>query len=204
MTNDNRSFTSKNGELRIYDGRAAPAPWYLSILFTNGDFTGPFGRNSFEEILILDRQNTTDNMHYIEGSDARIMEPLAVSFSARVFDYRPSRFFREMLAGNTTVNSQSIATTKGSTQNDGANNNPTFQDSTKITYNLEFKLTAGAGGNSWENLVLGYNEVWFDPGEQTLNEGEDAVTFNISGQCYGTVTSATGDFTTGSDLASSY
>ena len=201
MTNTIKSFTNKNGALRLYDSTATP--YYLEILFTGGDFTGPVGRPAVEEVLVLDRQNTTANMHYIEGSDARIMEPQGISFSGRAFDYAPCRFLLELLRGETTINSLTMVTTKGDTQNDSANANPAFADSSKTTYNVEMRFT-GAGSGSYEHLKLTYNEVYFEPSEQSVNEGEDAVTINMSGQCYGTIVHATGAFTTGVDIASGY
>ena len=39
-----------------------------------------------------------------------------------------------------------------------------------------------------------WDEVYFPPQEQTITEGEDAVTFNLSGQIYGGVTNITAFF----------
>lgn len=203
-----KSFTNKDGELRLYEGSAST--WYLPIRFTGADFSGPLGRNRPEETLILDRQTLDCNTHLIETSDARIVEPAGLSFSCRMYNAGSSGLLLDMLSGR-TVNSKTMVTTKGTTQNDGANDNPVFLDTSKKAFNVEIKWAGSdeAGndlsGASYENLVFKYNETFFDLGDQTITEAEDGVTLSLSGLVYGTIVSAAGsadDFTTGNNVAS--
>ena len=201
-----RTFTNKQGELRIYEGSATP--WYIPIRFTGADFSGPLGRNRPEETLILDRQTMDCNTHLIETSDARIVEPIGLSFSCRASDTEPTGWLVDMLSGRTS-NGKTMTTTKGTTKNDGSNNNPTFLDTSKKAFNLEIKWLKGSGNDmtdaaSFESLCMKYNETFFDLGDQTIAESEDGVTISLSGLCYGTILSNSNDFTAGNNLASAY
>ena len=71
-------FTNKKGKLRLYDGTATA--FYLSLDFDVGDFSGPIGIPKTEEILVLNRGNADADAHYVEGSDAPVMEPFAITF----------------------------------------------------------------------------------------------------------------------------
>ena len=77
-------FTNKKGKIRLYDG--AGTPYYLEIDFDAGDFSGPMGAPKLEEILVLNRGNTDSDMHYINGPDDPLMEPVQISFTAQVLD----------------------------------------------------------------------------------------------------------------------
>jgi hypothetical protein len=119
----------------------------------------------------------------------------------------PSGMLIDMLSGR-TVGGHTVTSTKGTTQNDGSNDNPAFLDTTKKAFNVEIKWLKGSGEDmasaSFENLVMQYNETFFDLGDQTIGEAEDAVTISLSGLCYGTVESSASDFTAGNNLASAY
>ena len=178
-------FTNRKGKLRFYDGSATA--WYLEIDFDLGDFSGPMGIPKTDEILVLDRNQATADMHYIEGGDDKVMAPFAITFSAFVVDKTQCGYLLDwidvMNGGlSATINSNTIVTTAADTQRDGANNNPVFADATKLLCNLQYKLD-GSTDVTWV-----YTEVWFPADQQTISEAEDGVTISLNGQCYGTVT----------------
>jgi len=183
-------FTNRDGELRLYDGSGTP--YYLSVLFSGGDFSGPLGPPQVEEILVLDRQRMTAQAHYIKGSDAALLEPVPLSFSALLHDGSACGFLLDWLAGG-PVNGHTLATTKGQTKRDEVNDNPAFADEGKKAFNLEFKLTGSTG------LVWRYHEVYFPLSEARMQESDEGVLISLRGLCYGTVTRDS-VFTAGNDV----
>ena len=187
-------FTNKKGKLRLYDGTATP--YYLELDFDVGDFSGPLGVPKTEEILILNRGNSDADAHYIQGSDARIMEPFPITFSAFVVEKTQCLYLFDWIealadgGGSPAVNAHTIVTTKGTTQRDGANATPAFADASKMTSNVEYMLDGTA------DIVWKYNEVYFELSDQPLGEGEDAVNVSLTGMCYGTVPPRAAAFTT--------
>lgn len=197
-------FTNKKGKLRWYDGTATP--YFLEIDFDAGDFSGLLGQPKTEEILVLDRNNMTADAHYIEGGDDRIMEPVALTFSALVVDKTQCGYLldwlEQMSNGDSaspvqsagTVNSNTLTSTKEDTQRDGSNNNPAFRDGTKMCSNWEYKLD-GSTDICWH-----YNEIFCELSEQNLSEGEDGITISLNGLCYGTIPSRDTAFTAGTSI----
>ena len=206
-----KSFTNKDGELRLYgvNASAPNTPFYIPIRFTGADFSGPLGRNRAEETLILDRQTIDCNTHLIETSDARIVEPVGLSFSCRMYNSQASKLILDALA-NRTVHGETFTTTKGTTMNDGANYNPVFLDTNKKAFNVEIRWMGSDESGSdiasigYESMVFAFNETYFDPGDQTIAEAEDSVTLSLSGMVYGTVVNSATTFTTGSNVAASW
>lgn len=197
-------FTNKKGKLRLYDGTATP--WYLEIDFDGGDFSGPMGIPKAEEILVLDRQKLTEDAHYITGSDEKLVEPVAITFTAMIVDLPQCLmlldFLEQLSNGNGAspivsagaVNLHTLTTTKGTTMRDGVTFSPAFEDGSKMACNLEYRLDGPTTDIVWK-----YNEVMFPLGEQSISEAEDAVTISINGQCHGTITRGTA-FTTGTSI----
>jgi len=183
-------FTNRDGELRLYDG--TETPFYLPVLFSGGDFTGPLGPPRVEEILVLDRRKMTGQAHYIKGSDEALLEPVPVSFSALVHDGAACAYLLDWLAGG-PVNSHTLTTTKGETKRDGTNDNPAFADTGKKTSSVEFKLEGSS------SLVWHYNEVFFPLSECNIQESDEGVLISLNGGCYGTITRDT-SFTSGADV----
>ena len=208
-----KSYTSKDGELRIYGG--TPSFYFLPILFTGADFSGPIGRNRAEEVIIMDRQTNDCNTHLMETSDARLLDPFGITFSCRTTDNKVTGMLLDILSSRAVANTtasglatRAITSTKGTTMNDGFNLNPTFLDSVKKAYNVEVKWLKGSGNHyqnatlgSYENMVLKYNEVYFDLAEQTIAEAEDSVTLSLNGMVYGTVVNNATTFTTHASAA---
>ena len=191
-------FTNRDGTIRFYDGHSNP--YYLEMRFENGDLSGPIGTPLTEEILILHRGKASSEMHYIEGDDFAMMAPVDVTFTARITDTSTdkSRYMLDwILAMNATgtVNSVTPTDTQGTTQRDGANNNPTFADSAKKCCDIEFQL------DGTNDLIFKFAEVWLPRNEQMITESADAVTVNITGHCYGTITRPA-TFTSGQDVTS--
>lgn len=178
-------FTMRKGKFRFYEGTASP--YYLELDFDVGDFSAPMGVPKTEEILILDRNQATSDMHYIEGGDDVVMAPVPLTFSAFIVDKTQSIYlidWIEVMNGglSATINSNTIVTTAQDTQRDGSNNNPAFADSGKLLCNAEYKLDGGT------DRVWHYNEIWLPASEQMISEAEDGVTIALTGQIYGTIT----------------
>lgn len=190
-------FTNKQGKIRLYDGTATP--YYLELAFDAGDFDGPLGIPMVEEKLILDRGNVVSGVHYIEGSDDKIMEPLALSFSGMLRDTASTTYLKAWLdalndGATTTVNSHTLTTTKGTTQRVSGVANPTFADSLKIACNVEVLWNT-----SGTDFGLKYAECLFVKSEQKIKESADGVVVSFSGQCYGTITDSSA-FTSGTNV----
>ena len=192
-------FTEKDGELRIYDGTSGGThPFYMSLLFTNSDLSFPIARGRPEENLTLNRGNMDSNAHYSEGSDEPLLEPLPVTFSLSADDSVNTSYLADLLSGVTTINSKELTSTKGTsavTVSAGVTvTTPTFSDDQKVTYNAEI---------FWDGSTdLGFKleEVFFDPKNQTVNEGADSVSVNANGMIYGQI-SRISAFTSGTTIA---
>ena len=183
-------FTNKDGELRLYDGAASP--YFLTVFFSGGDFSGPLGPPRVEEILVLDRQRMDERAHYIEGSDAALLEPAPLSFSALLHDGETCAFLLGWLEGG-PVNGHSLTTTKGTSRRDGSNDNPAFADSGKTAFDLEFRLDGASP------LVWRYSEVYFPLSECQLQESDEGVLVSLKGRCYGGIARGAA-FTSGTDV----
>lgn len=189
--------TLRDAKLRLYDGTGTP--YYLELDFDLGDFNGPIGAPTPEEILQLNRGKMDSLAHYIKGPDDALMAAVPVTFSVFVRDESQTVNLRNWLragqdGGTTQVNSNTITTTKEDTQRDGSNNNPAFADSNKLTSNVEYLITL-----SGTDLGLKYAEVFFPLDQQNLSEAEDGITISLNGMCYGTITDIT-SFTSGTDV----
>jgi len=180
----------QDGELRISDwGAAGGATHYIQILFTEMDFSAPTSRPLTEETLILDRNKADSNMHYIQGPDTPIYDPIAITFTCKIADTSSTQLMVDWLSGVTRLPGASSGLTqlyswKGKTTISG-NSLPAFADSTgKYAYKTEIKWDASSAGT---DIGYQYNEVFFTPGEQTITEAPDGVTLNVNGQIYGGV-----------------
>lgn len=187
-------FVNRRGKIRLYDGTGTP--FYLELAFDAGDLSHPTGRNLPEEIAVQDRGRHDANAHYIGGSEECFVEALEASFSLLVNDTTNFGYFMdwiECLNGDaSTVNSNTILTTKGDTQNDGSNNNPAFYDTNKKACNIEYLLDGLSSDLGWQ-----LNECYIPYPSNA--EGDDAVTLSITPMIYGTITRITA-FTAGTDV----
>jgi hypothetical protein len=186
-------FTNRDGEIRLYDGTGTP--YYLGIVFSGGDLSAPLGPPRPEEELVLDRQTMGSNACYVRGSDSALLNPLEISFTVNVTSHATFGYLLDWLEGN-TVNSNTIVTTKGTTQRDGATANPDFADTNKKCCDLEYRLDGPSS-----DLVWNYAEVYFPLDSVVMTETDDGVTVELKGQVYGTI-SRSGAFTSGTDVTS--
>uniref|UniRef100_A0A6H1ZSN6 Tail protein n=1 Tax=viral metagenome TaxID=1070528 RepID=A0A6H1ZSN6_9ZZZZ len=174
-------FTSKDGELRLYEGGAAPH--YLVILFTNADLNFPLNRGKSEEVLVMDRGNMNTDASYRQGSDDGIMAPLPVKFSGLINDAAYTHALVQLLSGSTSVGSAGAITTAKATSSltiAGASvATKAFADSSKRAYNLQIMY------DGTTDFVYDLKEVYFPPDQQTITEGEDGVTLDANGLWYG-------------------
>lgn len=189
--------TKQNAKIRLYDG--AETPYYLELDLDPGDLSGPAGAPLTEEILVLDRGNMTADAHYIEGPDDKLMEPVPVTFSAIITDAAQTVYLLDWLAAMndnlaTTVNGNTLTSTIGDSQRNGAVNNPAFADANKEVCNIEYLITMSGADLGWK-----YMEVRFPMDQIQISEGDDAITVSLNGMCYGTITRLTG-FTAGTSV----
>jgi len=189
-------FNNKIGKIRLYDGTATP--YYIEVPFDIGDFDGPLGEPLHDEKLIMHRGKADANMFYIKGSDEKIFEPVPCSFSAMMTHLTDSTyllaFIQWLNGGSETINTLTMATTKGSSQRISVNT-PSFADSNKKTCNLEV-LWDGSGTDFGLKLC----EVWIP--DVRVTEEDEAVKLTLPGQCYGAISTLTA-FTSGTDLTES-
>ena len=177
-------FTSKNGELRLYDSH--PTPYYLKVLFTNADLSFPLSRGKPEEVLNMDRGNMDSNASYSQGSDEPIMAPLSVKFSGKIDDAIYSHKLVKILSGATKLSASTEAIVVQSTKGNSNLNiggtavaTKTFADNSKTCYNIEVKY------DGTTDFIYQLKEIYFPPDQQTLTEGEDGVKLEANGLWYG-------------------
>ncbi len=186
-------FTNRDGEIRLYDGTGTP--YFLGIVFSGGDLSAPLGPPRPEEELVLDRQSMDGNACYVRGSDSALLTPMEISFSVNMTSHATFGFLLDWLEGS-TVDGNTIVTTKGATQRDGVTNNPAFADQSKKCSNLEYRLDSPSN-----DLVWKYAEVYFPLDNSVMTETDDGVTVELKGQVYGTI-SRSGAFTSGHAVTS--
>jgi hypothetical protein len=177
-------FTSKNGELRLYDSH--PTPYYLQVLFTQANLSFPLKRGKPEELLNMDRGNMDSNASYSQGSDEPIMNPLPVKFSGKIDDTTYSHKLVRILGGVTKLSASTEAITVQSTKGDSTVNiggtafsTPAFADTSKICYNLEVKYEGTT------DFIYQLKEVYFPPDQQTITESENGLVLEANGLWYG-------------------
>jgi len=186
--------TQRGAKIRLYDSTSTPI--YLELDFDLGNFTGPIGTPKTEELLQLDRGSATSDMHYIEGPDTPMMEPVPVTFGYFLQNVTQQTYLIHWLTAmndglSQTVNSKSLESTESDTNRDGTNANPAFADSNKSTCDVEWLSDTGGTDFGWR-----YNGVLFLLDQQTFAEAESDITLSLNGMCYGTITALTG-FTEG-------
>jgi len=189
-------ITEREAKIRFYDSTATA--FYLELDF-DGDYTGPIGQPLNEEILILNRGTMDALAHYIKGSDEALMAPVNVSLKIIARNDAQFKNILDWIAAmndglTTKVNDNTLESTKGDTQRDGATANPAFADSNKGTFNIEYLMEMGA-----TDLGFKLAEVWVPASEQALAESGEEIALPISGKIYGTITRIT-EFSAGSDV----
>lgn len=186
-----KTFTGKDGELRIYEYGISSSSdaYYLKILFCDMNLTGPIANPHPEETLILDRQTFNNNSHYVEGSDETQMTPKALTFSCRIDDQTYTQALHDWLSGTTDITNNvagvsTIYSWSGKTGYAGGGTSlPIFRDGDKSSYRLEVMYEGSSVSQGWR-----WEEVYFPPGEQNITEAPESVILGVNGQVYGDVT----------------
>jgi len=158
---------------------------YLVVKFSNMDYNAPIGRPKTEELIVMDRNKTSSDMHYIEGGDDVIYEPLPVTFSFMLDDAANKTYiFTALECGNPNTGQWTATgvTSKGTTKNDGTNLNPAFKDATKKAVNIQVLFTGGTYAEGWSLY-----EVFFPLQEQAISESDEGISVNCSGAIYGLI-----------------
>jgi len=159
---------------------------YLSVPFIDEGMTFVVGHAKPEEMLILDRGLLDGVAHYIEGSDAPIYEAVPLTIRAKLDDSLNKTALKAALTcGNASKTNWMRAgvSTKGDTQNDGANANPAFADAQKKAVCVQV-LWGSAIGRA-------FNEVYFPPAAIQVEEADDGVRLVAEGLVYGTINEIT-------------
>jgi len=181
-------FTGKDGELRISDRGVGAVTHYLSVLFSEMDFTGPTSRPRIEDTLIMNRGVFDSDAHYISGDDSPRYAPIPISFSCKLADTNNSKVLMEWLSGVTLLSGTTqLYNMKGHTYLDSSSVSlPVFADQTgKFAYQTEV-LWDGTS-----DIGMQYSEVYYPPGQQTITESADGLTLSANGMVYGGVTRIT-------------
>lgn len=110
------NYQGRDGELRLLDKSQASAttagtPWGIIVKFEQMDMSIGFIPRP-EELLRMDRERLTDDMHHQVGSDAPIMQPFPVTFSTVIssqetdalLEFVGNEWARKETASTTDVN----------------------------------------------------------------------------------------------------
>ena len=191
-------FTNRSGKIRLLDGTATPQ--YLELKFDAGDCDGPLGPPAWEETLVMDRGKMTADAFYKKGSDEKKMEVVPVTFSALITHLAISGYLINWLramndAATTQINSNTIVTTKGTSQRAGVTC-PPFADSNKIASDIEVFWD-----ESGVDFGMKYQECWIPLDQAKITESNESLVISLPFQCYGNIEPIT-SFTVGTDITS--
>jgi hypothetical protein len=155
------------------------------------DFNGPISKPKRTETLILNRGRFDTDAHYIEGSDEDVYAPLQFTVSCRLADTVHTGVLHEWISGVTKLSGTTqLYSWKTHTKINGVST-PAFADETgKYAYRVEVKWDGDT------DYGFRYEEVYFQPGQQTISESANGVMLSMTGLIYGDVTRITA-FTSG-------
>ena len=195
------TFTGKKGELRIYEYGLSGTTYYLKILFSEMNLTGPIARGHAEENMIMDRNTFDSNTHMVEGTDEPRVEGMPISWSCRIDDQSYSTSLIDWLSGVTAVanaagGTTTINTWKAKSAGIDGITLPIFSDTKKMAYMIECLFDATAVGT---DLGFRWQETYFPPQQQTVTESPDSVVMNCNGLVYGSVSRIVA-FTSGASI----
>jgi hypothetical protein len=188
------TYIGKDGTIRWYES-TAPTPFYVEACYEQMDFSGPMGRPRADDILVLDRGKLSNKAHYVEAVDDAILEPVDISFSARLDDTEMRTRLREVLdldhPAAWTVDGDTWVTTKADSQLEpgdfsGDVTLPAFADPVKRCTDLHVLWDSGSN-----DIGLKFQEVFWAPDQQTISEAEDSVIVNLTGRVFGLISSIT-------------
>jgi hypothetical protein len=164
-----------------YDGQ------FYTFKFSDGNLSAPEGRARVDEKFVLDRGRGSVGVSAIAGVDDPILNPLTLSFSARLDStFNKDDLVQVLQCGNPNYDANWSLTgtgTKTDTQYyDGSGtltSFPAFEDSTKKTVSIQ--IIWSRGGVQYGREYCG---VYFSPEQQSLAESADGVVMSISGLIY--------------------
>ena len=196
------TYYGKNGELRFYDGTGLPTPGtqnYIVLPFSEMNLTVPEGANRPEEIFRTNRGQLDTISHYIQGLDDPIVEPVSMTTSFRLVSGTNKNLIHDFLGLRFASGQQgtwqagtgptALVTTKGKSAGRPAGLTgtlvtlPLFTDPKKVCVDVQC-LWDDLNSSKIGRLL---SEVYFRPGEQSLNEAPDGVIVNLNGQVYGQI-----------------
>jgi len=192
-------YTPHVGRLRFYDGTPVQ-PYYFQLDFDTGDLRAPEGRPRPRKRLLLDRGQLTPSSFYARDPDDAILGGLPLHFTATLDEATNATKLRQALsnplqASPWLIGTQAILSTNATSllrTGTGASVLVPAPDDV-----LEEHITVEI---CWEgvtvNLGRRFEEVWFPPDGQQVNEGASGVTMECNGLIYGHIAAIT-DFTPG-------
>jgi hypothetical protein len=178
-----RTFSGRDGALRIYDG--STPPHYVELKFISMNFSGPLARQRPVDPVV---PTVGGFIHAPTGPDfdAGMYDPSPVSFSGWVnsVDWNTQRaaFSNIDLDEPWKVGSHTWTTTKGrgSIRVADGSFRPTapFFDTLKKAVNIQTKWAHPSASGSI--VAMSYDEVYFPPQSVTINESADFVEIRVN------------------------
>src|SRR3990167_360645 len=98
-----------DGELRIYSfgkiygSEPSGTTYYLEVLFTEMNFTGPISRPRTEETLVMNRNRFDSRAHYVQSNDDPRYAPIPITFSCKLADTVDTRALGDWLSGVSVI-----------------------------------------------------------------------------------------------------
>lgn len=167
------------------------------------------GRPRPDEILVLDRGVLNTYAHHIQGTDAAIMQPQQVTFTA-MLDNTVNRFnLRRALCNPDrespwTVGGQTWSNVNGSTMiYNGAGSlvsTPLPYDVLQDRINIQVLWKGDPNNTGLSDLGLSMKEVWFQPAQIRVTEAADSVKMAVTGSIYGMISNISA-FVAGTDVS---
>lgn len=163
---------------------------YFQVIFDEMNLTAPEGRARPEETARFHRGRHSSYSHYTSGSDAPILEPLEISFSARGDNtITPDMLVEALTCGNpnydTNWDATGTSTKTDTTLISGTGSSVTtaaFDDSEKKAVCVQIIWDKGS-----VQIGRAFHECWFDESQITVTESEEGVVFSFTGLIYGPI-----------------
>lgn len=166
---------------------------FFEVPFVQMDFKCPEGRPRPEEMLILDRENLSTDMHFLATSERPVTEGVQMSFTAMLDDTTNRQALRDALEvgnpGSANWSNAGTSTKTDTTYLDVDGNSittPAFVDTDKKTCAIQV-LWASQSGTATSRIGRALNEVYIHPSEVEFAEAEEGVTVSINGTVFGSI-----------------
>lgn len=165
---------------------------FVTVIFSEMNLTGPFGRGRPEEILRLNRGQLDFNAHYVQGLDDPIEAPVRVTWSCLLESGVNKNALLDAIQCKNANLTDSWPLTGISTKTDSSlpsgltgvlYRTPPFTDPSKKAVCVQGMWDDRTGSRIFRQ----WHEAYFDPQAQTINEAPDRVTINLSADIYGAI-----------------